>query len=73
MYPSFCWGAKPPMKFSKREGGLDRTSILRGGCWERGDNFFQEGCNFYVKNQLKSEIFNDKKNVYTKVVFLCHS
>ena len=24
------WGVKPPTKFSKRGGGLDRISILRG-------------------------------------------
>ena len=32
-----------------QKGGLDRTSI-----WE-------EGCNFQIKNKLKSGIFNDKK------------
>ena len=39
---------EPPIKFSKRRG-LDRTSILEGGCWERGGDLFQGGCNFYVK------------------------
>ena len=38
-------------------GGLDRTSTFRGG------NFFQEGLQFsQTKIELKSEIFNDKKN-----------
>ena len=32
-------GVEPPTKFSKR--GLDRTSTFRGGCWERGECFFQ--------------------------------
>ena len=30
------------------------------------------GCNFYIKNKLKSEIFNDKKSLYTKM-FLCRN
>ena len=24
-----------------KKGGLDSTSTFRGGCWERGGNFFQ--------------------------------
>ena len=34
-------GVEAPTEFSKR-GGLDRFSVLRGGCWEKGDGFFQE-------------------------------
>ena len=30
-------------------------------------DFFQEGCSFYSKNKLKSEIFNDKKGSKTKM------
>ena len=44
-------------------GGLGRISIFRGGCWERGGDFFQGGCSFYIKNKLKSEIFNSKKSL----------
>ena len=33
---------------------------------DRGD-FFQGGCSFYIKNKLKSEIFNDKKGLLTKL------
>ena len=29
---------------------------------DRGD-VFQRGCSFYIKNKLKSEIFNDKKGL----------
>ena len=47
-------GVEPPIKFPKR--GLDRALIFRGG-----DLFKGRGCNFYVKNKLKSEIFDDKK------------
>ena len=32
---------------------------------------FSRGCSFYMKNKLKSEIFNGKKNI-NKNVFLCH-
>ena len=31
--------------------------------------FFKEGCSFYVKNKLKSEILNDKKSLKTKIIF----
>ena len=55
-------GGKPPTKFSKR-GGLTGPTLLEGGCWERGGDFFQGGCNFHIKNKLKSEIFNDKKSL----------
>ena len=27
------------------------------------------GCSFYLKNKLKSEIYNDKKSVQTKIFF----
>ena len=30
---------------------------------------FGEGCNFHVKNKLKSEIFNDKKKLLAKIFF----
>ena len=30
------------------------------------------GCKFYIKNKLKSEIFNDKKKFTSKNIFLCH-
>ena len=61
--PFSTCGVEPLTKFSKR-GGLDRISIFRGGCWEGGGDFFQRGgCSFYIKNKLKSEIFNDKKSL----------
>ena len=31
--------------------------------------FFRGGCNCHIKNKLKSEIFNDKKNVYKQKYF----
>ena len=39
---------------------LDRSSIFRGRCCERGSDLFLRGCNFYIKNKLKSEIISDK-------------
>ena len=32
----------------------------------RVGRFFSGGCCFYIKNKLKSEIFNDKKNYKQK-------
>ena len=47
--------------FQKMGGGLDNTSTFRGGFWgKRGMAFFREGCNFYIKNKLKYELFNEK-------------
>ena len=39
------------------------SQFLEGGCWETGDDFFQGGCSFYIKNKLKSEVFNGKKSL----------
>ena len=51
-------------------GGLDKNSTFRRRYWERGGvNFFQGGCNFDIKNKLKSEIFNDKKSLQAKIFF----
>ena len=38
--------------------GLNRISIFRGELLEK-----RGGCSFYIKNKLKSEIFDDKKNL----------
>ena len=62
--PPFCWegGIEPQTKFSK--GGLDRISIFR--VWVAGKeevDLLQGGCSFYIKNKLKSEIFNEKKGL----------
>ena len=68
---------EPPAKFSKSRG-LESVSIFRGVLLEKRGWLFHgegggEGCNFYIKNKLKSEIFNNKKqktfinkNVITK-------
>ena len=45
----------------QKGGGLDRTSVFRGDCWERGGDFFQGGFNFSTKNRLTSGMFHEKK------------
>ena len=51
-----------------KEGDLTGSQFLDGGCWKRGVTFFSrgDGCSFYMKNKLKSEILNDKKKLQTK-------
>ena len=39
---------------------LPNGSHFRGGCWERGGDFFQ---GVQLSHKLKSEIFNDKKSL----------
>ena len=49
--------------FQKGGGGLAGPPFLEWGGWERGGDFFQEGCDFSAKKKLKSGIFNDKKSL----------
>ena len=35
------WGGGLASNQIFKKGGLDKTSTFRGGCWERGDDFFQ--------------------------------
>ena len=55
-------GVEPTTKFWK-SGGLTRPQLLERDCWERGGWLFsgRGSCNFHIKNELKSEIFNGKK------------
>ena len=54
-------GVGPLIKFSQRRG-LARSQFLeRELLRKRGMTFFRTACSFYIKNKLKSEIFNDKK------------
>ena len=64
--PSFLLGrgVEPHTNFSK-SGGLDRILTRKKG----GDLFEGEGCNFYIKNKLKSEIFNGKRSLMAKKIF----
>ena len=49
-----------PTKFS-RKGGLIWSQFLEGVAAKEGLTFFKGGCSFSINNQLKSDIFNDKK------------
>ena len=57
-----CVWFEPSTTFLKKRG-LTRSQVVAGK--DRGE-FFQGGCSFYIKNQLKYEIFNDKKSLQTK-------
>ena len=61
---------KLPTKLSKR-GALTRPEFLEGLAGKEARDFFQGGCSFYVKNKLKSEIFNYKKKFINENIFLC--
>ena len=60
---SFCRGeeggeVEPQNQIYQKGGwGLDKTLIFREVDGKEG------GCNFYIKNKLKYETFNDKKSL----------
>ena len=67
-FPGVGSKIETPIKFWK-SGGLTGCQFAEGGSWEKAGYFFGEGgCSFYIKNKLKSEIFNDKK-VYKQKCF----
>ena len=51
-----------------QKGGLTGPQVLEGAAGKEAMTFFSGGCNFHIKNKLKSEIFNDKK-VYKQKYF----
>ena len=56
------YSVKPPLS----AGGLSERVGLTGPqlSGKEGMTFFRRvGCNFHIKNKLKSEIFNDKKSL----------
>ena len=61
-------GVGPPTKLSKR-WSLKGPQLLEGVSGKEGVTFFRGGCNFHIKNKLKSEIFNDKKSLSAKIFF----
>ena len=68
-------GVEPPTKFSKRGALTGPPSTFRGGlgvAGKKGVTFFRGGVQFFNKNKLKSEKFNDKKFI-SKNIFLCHN
>ena len=59
--PHFCWrGEGLNLQPIFKKVGLDKNSTFRGGfLGKRRMTFFRGGCNFYIKNILKYETFND--------------
>ena len=57
------WGSfDPPTKFSKRGEAWQDLNFQREIAEKEGADLIQGLCSFYIKNTLKSEIFNDKKS-----------
>ena len=57
-----------------QKGGPDRSLIFRGKLvGKRRVTFLGGGLQFYMKNKIKSEIFNNKKKFRNKNVFVCHN
>ena len=67
-----CWGGKglsfQPI-FQKGAGALTGSQFLEGvaGKEASAETFYKEGCSFYIKNKLKSQIFNNKKCLSAKM------
>ena len=61
--PPFCLGFNLLPNFQIKVP--DRISIIRGRLLEKRGDFSGggRGCSFYIKNKLKSDILNDKKNL----------
>ena len=54
---------------SEGGGALTGSQFLDGAAGKEGVTFRGRGCSFWIKNKLKSEIFNDKKVLQTKIFF----
>ena len=55
--------------FKKGAGGLAGSQFLEGVAGKEERDFFQGGCNIYIKNNLKSQIFNYKKCLSANIFF----
>ena len=51
---------RTPAKFSKN-GGFIGSQFLEGVAGKEGLTFFKRGSSFSINNQLKFDIFNDKR------------
>ena len=65
--PFLFWGERglsfrPNLK-KKTGRGLTGSQLLEGAVGKEVGDFFHGGCSFYIKNNLKSAIFNDKKSL----------
>ena len=47
--------------------GLTGSQFSRGGLLEKRGVTFFKGCSFFIEIKLKSEIFNNKNNLLTKI------
>ena len=57
----------------RKRRGLTGPQLLEGTARKDRVNFFREvGGNFYMKNKIKSEVFDNKKG-RSKNIFLCHN
>ena len=56
-------GGESSLQPNFQKGGLTGPHVLEGAAGKEGMTFFSGGCNFHIKNKLKSEIFNDKKSL----------
>ena len=45
------------------DSAASRPQFLEGDCWGKGVTLFTGVCSFYIKNKLKSELFNNKKRI----------
>ena len=65
--PFLFWGERGLSfrpNFKKKTGrGLTGSQLLEGAVGQEVGDFFHGGCSFYIKNNLKSAIFNDKKSL----------
>ena len=73
--PPFLQGGELSFQLNFQKGGGAwqgkglKISTFRGGLLgKRGVTFFR-GCDFHIKNKVKSEIVNDKKSLQSKIFF----
>ena len=69
--PTFCWGWEgggcASKHIFKTGRGLTGSQFSRGGLLEKRGVTFFKGCSFFIEIKLKSEIFNNKNNLLTKM------
>ena len=68
--PTFCWGWEGGCASNhifKTGRGLTGSQFSEGACWKREGWLFSKGAVFFIEIKLKSEIFNNKNNLLTKI------
>ena len=56
-----------PLPNFQKKGSLPGSQFLGVGTGKYEATLFRGSCSFYIKIKLKSEIFNDKKSLQTKM------